>query len=108
MVNRASGPAAWAATAFFLLLALYHLALTISTVMAFGTVNPYAEDARLLHAYLTLPFGAAGTGQARGGGMTWPQWWQARRASNRCSTIQAVQFGHWKRWPQWRHKVSGA
>jgi hypothetical protein len=58
MVNRASGPAAWAGTAFFLLLALYHIALTVSTVMAFGTVNPYAEDARLLHGYLTLPFGA--------------------------------------------------
>lgn len=58
MVNRASGPAAWAATAFFLLLALYHVALTVATVMAFGTVNPYVEDARLLHGYLTFAFGA--------------------------------------------------
>ena len=48
------------------------------------------------------------SGQARGGGMMWPQWWQARRWTSRCSTIQAVQLGHWKRWPQWRHKVSGA
>jgi hypothetical protein len=58
MMNRASGPAAWAGTAFFLLLALYHIALTVSTAMAFGTVNPYTEDARLLHGYLTLPFGS--------------------------------------------------
>ena len=48
------------------------------------------------------------SGQALGGGITWPQWWQARRCMSRCSTIQAVQFGHWKRWPQWRHRVSGA
>ena len=48
------------------------------------------------------------SGQALGGGMTWPQWWQARRCISRCSTIQAVQLGHWKRWPQWRHRVSGA
>ena len=48
------------------------------------------------------------SGQALGGGMTWPQWWQARRWMRRCSTIQAVQLGHWKRWPQWRHRVSGA
>jgi hypothetical protein len=61
-VKRASGPAAWAATTFFLLLALYHVALTVSTVMAFGAVNPYAEDARLLHGYLTSPFGAGWPG----------------------------------------------
>ena len=48
------------------------------------------------------------SGQASGGGMTWPQWWQARRCISRCSTIHAVQLGHWKRWPQWRHRVSGA
>ena len=48
------------------------------------------------------------SGQALGGGMTWPQWWQARRCISRCSTIHAVQLGHWKRWPQWRHRVSGA
>ena len=47
-------------------------------------------------------------GRRAGGGMIWPQWWQASRRTSRCSTIQAVQFGHWKRWPQWRHKVSGA
>ena len=55
-------------------------------------------------AVLLAAFGA----QACGGGMTWPQWWQARRCISRCSTIQAVQLGHWKRWPQWRHRVSGA
>ena len=59
MVKRVSGPAAWAGVAFFLLLALYHLALTDLTVMAFGTVNPFAEDARRLHAYLTLGLGPA-------------------------------------------------
>ena len=48
------------------------------------------------------------SGQALGGGITWPQWWQARRCISRCSTIHAVQLGHWKRWPQWRHRVSGA
>ena len=48
------------------------------------------------------------SGQAFGGGITWPQWWQASRRISRCSTIQAVQFGHWKRWPQWRQRVSGA
>jgi hypothetical protein len=48
------------------------------------------------------------SGQALGGGITWPQWWQASRCISRCSTIQAVQLGHWKRWPQWRHRVSGA
>ena len=48
------------------------------------------------------------SGQALGGGMTWPQWWQASRCISRCSTIHAVQFGHWKRCPQWRHRVSGA
>ena len=55
-------------------------------------------------AVLLAAFGAG----ACGGGMTWPQWWQARRCISRCSTIQAVQLGHWKRWPQWRHRVSGA
>jgi hypothetical protein len=68
MVKRASGGLAWAATAFFVLLAMYHVALTVSTVMAYGTVNPYAEDARRIHAALTLPFGvlpsAAGTAAA--------------------------------------------
>jgi hypothetical protein len=48
------------------------------------------------------------SGHARGVGMTWPQWWQLSRRTSRCSTIQAVQLGHWKRWPQVRHKVSGA
>ena len=48
------------------------------------------------------------SGHSRGGGMTWPQWWQARRCISRCSTIHAVQLGHWKRCPQVRHKVSGA
>src|SRR3712207_8213962 len=33
------------------------------------------------------------SGQRRGGGMIWPQWWQARRWTSRGSTIQAVQFG---------------
>ena len=65
-----------------------------------------ALDARAAgdQAVLLAAFGA----QALGGGMTWPQWWQARRCISRCSTIQAVQLGHWKRWPQWRHRVSGA
>ena len=58
-MKRAAGPAAWAATAFFLLLALYHVALTASTVMAFGVVNPFADEARLLHGYLAFPLGAA-------------------------------------------------
>ena len=48
------------------------------------------------------------SGQAFGGGITWPQWWQASRRISRCSTIHAVQLGHWKRWPQWRQRVSGA
>ena len=48
------------------------------------------------------------SGHSRGGGMTWPQWWQASRWTSRCSTIHAVQFGHWMRWPHVRHKVSGA
>jgi hypothetical protein len=41
--------------------------------MAFGTVNPYAEDARMLHAYLTLPFGGA-SGQGASGSPALFRW----------------------------------
>ena len=50
---------------------------------------------------------AFGAGR-RAAAVSWPQWWQARRCDSRCSTIQAVQLGHWKRRPQLRHSVSGA
>ncbi len=51
---------------------------------------------------------AAQTGQVGGIGSVWPQWWQASCRRARCSTSQAVQFGHCMRWPQVRHSVSGA
>ncbi len=51
---------------------------------------------------------AAQTGHGGGIGSVWPQWWQASWRRARCSTSQAVQFGHCMRWPQARHSVSGA
>ena len=51
---------------------------------------------------------ASQLGQAFGRGSEWPQWWQRRTPRKRCSTSQVEQFGHWKRWPQVRQRVSGA
>ena len=40
-------------------------------------------------------------GRAVGGiGSAWPQWWHCSCRRARCSTSQAVQFGHCIRWPQ--------
>ena len=48
------------------------------------------------------------SGQASGRVSLWPQWWQTSWPRKRCSTSQAEQSGHWKRWPQTRQSVSGA
>ena len=37
------------------------------------------------------------SGTLSGRRSTWPQWWQTSARRKRCSTSQAVQFGHWKR-----------
>lgn len=38
------------------LLGAYHLALTLSTVLSYGLVHPLADEFRLSHRYLTMPF----------------------------------------------------
>ena len=47
-------------------------------------------------------------GHVSGSGSEKPQWWQFEPLRKRCSTSQAVHFGHSKRWPHFRHSVSGA
>ena len=47
-------------------------------------------------------------GKSSAAARRWPQWWQTSAARKRCSTSQAAQLGHSKRWPQERQRVSGA
>jgi hypothetical protein len=70
--KRTAGPGAWIAAVLFLLLALYHIALTVSTILGTGVANPYADESRTLHGYLTLPFSSLAAAPASGAKATVP------------------------------------